>query len=138
MRKRVFLIVFAAEAAIVAAFVGLGTQLVRPKILRFQSWPASLSGIWLNEHSITLGITRLEIVPEAARVRVHAWAKCDPIDCDWGVQEGGVQDGVATVTWHWSSRNRTEMALSVAISGRLRCVTVDESSTWEAFFRKGS
>jgi hypothetical protein len=41
-------------------------------------------GSWTNVDPNTGGITRLDIAVEGALVKVHAWGKCHPTDCDWG------------------------------------------------------
>lgn len=51
--------------------------------------PASASvdqftGLWANIDSNTNGITRLEITSNSKGIKVHAWGKCTPKDCDWG------------------------------------------------------
>jgi hypothetical protein len=45
-------------------------------------------GNWRNTDSATGGVTRLQINTGASPVRVHAWGKCSPTDCDMGVVDG--------------------------------------------------
>ena len=46
------------------------------------------SGNWRNADPATGGITRLQITTSSITVRVHAWGKCEPTDCDWGAVAG--------------------------------------------------
>ena len=41
-------------------------------------------GKWKNVDPNTSGLTTLEIRISGDRVKVHAWGKCQPTDCDWG------------------------------------------------------
>jgi hypothetical protein len=43
------------------------------------------SGYWKNVDPNTDGVTTLEIGVSGTDVTVHAWGKCHPTDCDWGV-----------------------------------------------------
>ena len=42
------------------------------------------AGTWKNTDRNTGGITTLRIKVDGLDVRVHAWGKCHPKDCDWG------------------------------------------------------
>ncbi len=57
--------------------------------LLFSSAPAfggfdDFAGTWKNMDANTGGITKLRIAIEGSEVRVNAWGKCHPEDCDWG------------------------------------------------------
>jgi hypothetical protein len=53
----------------------------------------SLMGTWRNVDANTRGLTRLDIgQDEELPLTFHAWGKCEPQDCDWGVTKA-VQDG---------------------------------------------
>ncbi|MDM7938800.1 MAG: hypothetical protein QUS07_00460 [Methanothrix sp.] len=41
-------------------------------------------GSWTNVDPNTGGITRLDIAASGSLVKVHAWGRCHPTDCDWG------------------------------------------------------
>jgi hypothetical protein len=41
-------------------------------------------GKWKNVNSNTGGVTTLEISLSGDKVKVHAWGRCHPTDCDWG------------------------------------------------------
>jgi hypothetical protein len=43
------------------------------------------SGCWTNVDPGTSGVTTLEMGVSGTDVTVHAWGKCHPTDCDWGV-----------------------------------------------------
>src|SRR4051812_28360278 len=43
-----------------------------------------LEGRWKNVDPETRGLTTLDVTGDGDRVKVHAWGKCDPTDCDWG------------------------------------------------------
>ncbi|HHE32836.1 MAG TPA: hypothetical protein ENL07_09520 [Chlorobaculum parvum] len=42
------------------------------------------TGHWKNIDSNTRGITTLKITGNANALKMHAWGKCHPNDCDWG------------------------------------------------------
>lgn len=42
-------------------------------------------GDWKNIDPKTNSLTRLLITAEDNSLVVHAWAKCVPVECDWGV-----------------------------------------------------
>ena len=70
----------AASGAIVAA--------------RAAPWPwggdYSLAGGWRNVNAAASDLTRLDITPGSglfASYRAHAFGKCRPRDCDWGVED---------------------------------------------------
>ncbi|HHE07779.1 MAG TPA: hypothetical protein ENL01_02555 [Chlorobaculum parvum] len=42
------------------------------------------TGHWKNINSNTRGITTLDITGNANALKMHAWGKCHPNDCDWG------------------------------------------------------
>ena len=44
-----------------------------------------IEGKWKNVDPDTRGLTTLDITVDGDRVKVHAWGKCHPTDCDWGV-----------------------------------------------------
>jgi TonB family protein len=48
----------------------------------------SFAGRWINAAGPVL--TALEVEVKGATAVVHAWAKCEPSDCDWGTSEGDV------------------------------------------------
>ena len=84
-------------------------------------------GAWRNQDPNTSSITRLTIEQDANRVSVHAWGKCTPQDCDWGVESGTVSGDAATVLWDQGFVRRT---MKIALSGSSRLVvTVDSVYT---------
>jgi len=44
-------------------------------------------GAWRNVDPATSGLTTLQI-STSGTVKVHAWGKCHPTDCDWGEVTG--------------------------------------------------
>jgi peroxiredoxin/outer membrane lipoprotein-sorting protein len=57
----------------------------------------SLVGNWDNQDQSTGGITHVAIDKDkGGQVRVHAWGKCEPMDCDWGVTAVNSSNGLAT------------------------------------------
>ena len=42
------------------------------------------TGHWKNTDPNTRGITTLDITGNANALKMHAWGKCHPNDCDWG------------------------------------------------------
>lgn len=65
--------------------------------LQVESTPMGpLIGSWVNQNSSTNGITEVVINNnESGQLQVHAWAKCHPTDCDWGVTEVNSSNGLA-------------------------------------------
>ena len=62
---------------------------------------ASLEGTWTNPSPVKdNGLNKLEISLAGAgpSVSIHAWAKCEPDDCDWGEQKGTVSGQEVTAT----------------------------------------
>ena len=55
-------------------------------LLQSISWASinQLTGTWNNTDSNTRGITKLVIKKQGNALRIHAWGKCHPEDCDWG------------------------------------------------------
>ncbi len=47
---------------------------------------AQFDGLWKNVDPLTRGITTLKIDVTGATVKVRAFGKCHPTDCDWGVE----------------------------------------------------
>lgn len=41
-------------------------------------------GNWKNIDANTAGVTRIQVSVSGTNVKVHAWGKCHPQDCDWG------------------------------------------------------
>ena len=42
------------------------------------------TGMWVNTDSNTRGVTKLKITQSGGNVKLQAWGKCHPEDCDWG------------------------------------------------------
>jgi hypothetical protein len=47
--------------------------------------PARYLGNWKNADGNTGGVTRLVITGAGVNLKLHAFGKCSPTDCDWGV-----------------------------------------------------
>jgi hypothetical protein len=56
-------------------------------------------GRWVNADPNTRGITRIEIDQRGSQLSVHAFGKCHPTDCDWGIEKGAVVGNQGQVTW---------------------------------------
>lgn len=82
----------------------------------------SFQGLWVNRDPNTRGITKLEIEQDGAQFRVHAWGKCHPTDCDWGVEKGALIGDEANVTWD-QKFVLIKMALSMRGASQLHVVT---------------
>ena len=65
--------------------------------LQVQTTPANpLLGSWVNQNPSTSGITEIVIDnSESRHLQAHAWANCEPADCDWGVTEVNSWNGLA-------------------------------------------
>ena len=81
----------------------------------------TFQGMWINQDRDTRGITKLQIKQDGTRLAVHAWGKCHPQDCDWGVEKGVVKGTTATVEWDQDFVFR-KMALTLQ-GNKLKVVT---------------
>ena len=45
---------------------------------------SQFNGTWINMDSNTRGMTKMEISHQGSAIKLHAWGKCHPQDCDWG------------------------------------------------------
>jgi peroxiredoxin/outer membrane lipoprotein-sorting protein len=55
-----------------------------------------LVGDWLNQEPSTAGVAEILIdTNEDGHLRVHAWGKCEPNDCDWGSAKISASSGLA-------------------------------------------
>ncbi len=52
-----------------------------------QAQLSRFEGAWRNVDPATAGLTTLQI-STSGTVKVHAWGKCHPTDCDWGEVTG--------------------------------------------------
>ena len=58
------------------------------------------AGTWTNTASVKgNGLNKLEIAAAGDQLSIHAWANCEPTDCDWGMQSATVTGQQATATW---------------------------------------
>jgi hypothetical protein len=81
-----------------------------------------LVGTWINQDPNTGGNTRFEIDEAGGAVVVHAFGKCHPTDCDWGLEVGEVDGSRATLTWDQGFVER-EMVMELLDDGRLLVTT---------------
>lgn len=44
-------------------------------------------GNWVNKDKNARGVVRLDITQAGDAIKVHAYGKCSPTDCDWGAQD---------------------------------------------------
>lgn len=91
----------------------------------FAAPPAWLAGDWVNANPETGGITRLKTEAGAAGMRIAAWGKCSPVDCDWGYSEIGEKDGFPIATWN-AGFAITRLHFGPAPGGRLVVVMTAE------------
>jgi peroxiredoxin len=59
-----------------------------------------LVGTWLNRNQAALGVTQVVITQENGALRAHSWSDCMPTDCDQGVAELAVKEGIPTAVFH--------------------------------------
>jgi hypothetical protein len=65
----------------------------------------SLTGTWANSVGLERnGVTELEIVAAGNQLTVHAFGKCDPTPCDWGVQSTTFDGQKASATWNFTQQ----------------------------------
>ncbi len=83
---------------------------------------ATFEGTWTNQDPSTANNTKLVITQNGSELKVHAWGKCTPTDCDWGEQSGGIVDDAGVVTWDQGFVIR-KMKLTLEGNNQLRSVT---------------
>jgi hypothetical protein len=82
-----------------------GTTTV-PSVMTPDSSSNSFVGQWVNASARTVTITKISIGSRGSLMMVHAWGKCEPTDCDWGVQAGPITGETITVNWNQGFVNR--------------------------------
>ena len=68
--------------------------------------PQDFVGYWINDDISTHNITKIFISISGDYFQVHAFGKCHPTDCDWGISTAKLSDannGVLNVKWVFSS-----------------------------------
>ena len=83
---------------------------------------ATFQGTWVNQNPNTANNTRLVITQNDSELKVHAWGKCSPTDCDWGEESGGIVEDAGVVTWDQKFVIR-KMKLTLQGNNELRSVT---------------
>jgi hypothetical protein len=74
--------------------------------------PADFAGRWNNVDPSSGGLTRVEITPVARGViRIHAWGRCAPQDCDWGETEARAASG----SFSWELRDNVALRRSTVL-----------------------
>ncbi len=85
----------------------------------FRSSAHSLAGTWTNPTPEGRnGLNKLEIAASGKQLSIHAWGKCQPTDCDWGVQTAAFDHKIATASWSFLQEAASEDR------GRVASVTV--------------
>jgi hypothetical protein len=85
---------------------------------------APFAGTWVNVDENTRDITRIEIAQNGTTLRVHAWGRCHPADCDWNSQYGAIIGSTGHVDWDQSFVLRK---MTLSLRGPDRMVAVTES-----------
>jgi len=100
-RSSVPLILGIVVAAVVALGI-VGYLIFRP-VSPNNPAPQDLStytGTWSNPAPEGLnGINHLEISASGDQLSIHAWGKCVPVDCDWGIQTATTNGQQAKAVW---------------------------------------
>lgn len=91
-----------------------------PAVPASDGGPANaMAGTWTNPTGLgTNGVTRLQISAAGDQLTIHAWGKCEPVDCDWGEKSATLAGNRATAVWNFG-----EMARGRA-NGRVATVTI--------------
>jgi hypothetical protein len=87
------------------------------------------TGLWVNGDPNTRSITRVQILGTGSTFSIQVWGKCEPTDCDWGIQKATIDQKAAvdletpfTLTWNQDFAARTQR-LTFLSDGRLRVTT---------------
>ena len=104
-------------------------------LLQSVSWASAnqFTGTWINSDTNTRGITKLEIMQQGSALRMHAWGKCQPDDCDWGevaaaiyassVSGNMMQTGKVMSAIYTTGFNQTLIVVKPAGKNRLKAET---------------
>ena len=82
-------------------------------------------GNWVNEDTNTNSITKIDIQKIGDIIEVHMWGKCDPTDCDWGIETTNISDavdGTLNLTWEPGYAIKTQELILLS-DGRLEVIT---------------
>jgi len=75
-------------------------------------------GAWTNSSHVGRGgLDRLVISASGNQLSIHAWGKCPPTDCDWGVQTATIDGQQARASWSIQSKKGKKV-------GRVAKVTI--------------
>ena len=96
---------------------------------------AAVAGTWTNPTTLsTNGVTKLQISAAADQLTIHAWGKCEPVDCDWGEKSATFAGGKATAVWNFGemARGRANGRVATVIlspaNGQLHVIVVNTYS----------
>lgn len=68
-----------------------------------------LAGTWTNPAPEGRnGLNKLVIAATGNQLSIHAWGKCQPEDCDWGVQTAALDGEKATASWSFLQQAASE------------------------------
>ena len=76
-------LVLATTAVLLVLAIGIAIYEFSQRAKREKGIPSYL-GEWKNINSQTGGITRIVIWEDGDNLKIEAWGKCHPTDCDWG------------------------------------------------------
>ncbi len=112
---------FTNTAAATATFTPTATLTLPPPVALGSS-ANDYNGNWFNNDVSTGGITQIQIAPvSATQINIHAWGRCHPADCDWGVGAGTVAGTTITIN-NFPSAPSQVITLSIPAAGALHVV----------------
>jgi hypothetical protein len=59
----------------------------------------AFSSLWVNENPQTRSIPQVHIFVDGSKLYAHVWGSCTPVWCDWGIEQGSVNEGIAEIFW---------------------------------------
>jgi hypothetical protein len=67
--------------------------------VRHKSEASRFVGDWTNKDFETRNITRINVRMDGDQIKVHAWGRCHPIECDWGETNATLHRQALSVMW---------------------------------------
>ena len=121
MKKVILFLVLSLTLSTVIGLAGCGGSSTTPTIESENNF----YGFWVNEDTDTPSITKVDIDKVGDIILVHIWGKCQPTDCDWGIETTDISDasdGTLNLVWDQGFAIKTQELILLS-DGRLKVKT---------------
>ena len=121
MKKVILFLVLLLTLSAVIGLAGCGGSSTTPPTESENNF----YGFWVNEDTDTPGITKVDIDKVGDTILVHIWGKCEPTDCDWGIETTDISDasdGTLNIVWDQGFAIKTQELILLS-DGRLKVKT---------------